>query len=343
MDFSGFRWQRGGYAAVDLDRLLSANEVRARWVLQQLSEYVAEPSQVRGLGFCVSQAHAHFMARQFTAAKLPSMALTAESPRSEREQAQHDLVQRRIQFIFTVDLYNEGVDIPELDTLLLLRPTESLTVYLQQLGRGLRLHPDKAQLTVLDFIAPQHRRFRFAERFRALSAKPEKRIDDQIEAGFPWLPSGCLVHLDRVASDHVLRNIRETLNMRLPAAVVQIMACRSHHGRRPSLQELLDWMHQEDPAELFRWGLPSLLLAPEDSAEKAMLAPFEKSLTRGFRQLAQSDDVAQLQFLLQHWRNVTAPSSGSLPSEDHLRLALAHSLLWGSKRQAKHTLSLIHI
>jgi len=140
----------------DLEKVFGANEVRAKWVLNQVQDYIADLAMVRGLGFCVSQEHARFMARTFSGLGMPSAALTANSPKEERRKIQQELTQRRIRFIFTVDLYNEGVDIPEVDTVLMLRPTESLIVYLQQLGRGLRLHEEKPHLTVLDFIAPRN-------------------------------------------------------------------------------------------------------------------------------------------------------------------------------------------
>ena len=72
---------------------------------------------------------------------------------------------REINIIFAVDLFNEGVDIPEVDTVLFLRPTESATVFLQQLGRGLRLTRGKTVLTALDFVEHQRREFRFDQRF----------------------------------------------------------------------------------------------------------------------------------------------------------------------------------
>lgn len=79
------------------------------------------------------------MADRFTQAGLPSVAVTAHSPAGERAQALRNLKDRRINAVFTVDLFNEGVDVPEIDTVLFLRPTDSATVFLQQLGRGLRL------------------------------------------------------------------------------------------------------------------------------------------------------------------------------------------------------------
>lgn len=256
----GARWERGGYRLDDLNRILGHNDVRARWVLRQLQEYVAEPEQMRALGFCVSQEHAHFMAAWFSRQGLPSVALTGNSPPDKRESARQDLVHRRIKVIFSVDLYNEGIDIPEVDTVLLLRPTESLTVYLQQLGRGLRLHPDKAQLVILDFIAPQRREFRFAQRFRALSTRRELRIDAQVEQGFPWLPPGCLVRLSAIARRRVLENIRQQTALHVPALGQQLRTLMAALGRRPKLQEMLEYLLWDEADELLRRALPSELL-----------------------------------------------------------------------------------
>src|SRR5262247_1092058 len=96
-----------------------------------------------------------------------------------------------LRILFTVDLFNEGVDLPGVDTILLLRPTQSATVFLQQLGRGLRLADGKAYLTVLDFIGAQHAEFRFDLRYRALTGTSRRALADEVEADFPTLPPGC--------------------------------------------------------------------------------------------------------------------------------------------------------
>lgn len=326
VDLSGLRWQRGGYRSEDLDRIIGTNERRARWVLNNLIEHVAEPEQVRGLGFCVSQQHAEFMARFFSTYGMPSVALTSRSPGAVRRDAQRQLVQHEIRMIFTVDLFNEGVDIPEVDTVMMLRPTESLTVFLQQLGRGLRLHEDKAHLTVLDFIAPQHRRFRFADRFRALSARTEARVDHQVKAGFPWLPAGCLVKLDRQAMGVVLDNIRSALVQRRPQIVTQLRDLQQHLAERPSLQQILDWLHFDDADLLLKHGLPCRLLEHAGGEPVAGLDAHENSLKSGLRRLLLVDD-----------RDLLIALSEALRGRDEddpdwrQRLTLILSVLWGTK------------
>ena len=176
LDFSAIAWKRGGYDIAQLRQKLEGNVARAQWVIGQTDRYVANIKQIRALGFCVSVAHAEFMAEYCSTNHIPSIALSGETPKDERQQAQSRLERGEVQFIFTVDLYNEGIDIPSVDTVVFLRPTESLTLFLQQLGRGLRLHEEKSHLTVLDFIAPQNKKFSFAKRFQSLTSRPvEKR------------------------------------------------------------------------------------------------------------------------------------------------------------------------
>jgi superfamily II DNA or RNA helicase len=123
-------------------------------------------NDVKGLGFCVSVEHAKFMAEFFNNAGIPSMCLVGQSPDEERAAAKNRLVSGKIRFIFVVNIYNEGVDIPEVNTVLFLRPTESLTVFLQQLGRGLRLSEGKECLTILDFIGQANKRYNFEKNLR---------------------------------------------------------------------------------------------------------------------------------------------------------------------------------
>jgi hypothetical protein len=119
-----------------------------------------------------------------------------------------------INVLFVVDIFNEGVDIPEVDTLLFLRPTESLTIFLQQLGRGLRLADDKECCTVLDFVGNSRPEYDFSQKFRALVGKTNRAISDEIKQGFPHAPLGCRIELSKRNQEMVLQNIRQaTLNL----------------------------------------------------------------------------------------------------------------------------------
>jgi hypothetical protein len=119
-----------------------------------------------------------------------------------------DLSDGKIRAVFTVDLFNEGVDIPSVDTLLLLRPTDSPTLFLQQLGRGLRKTIGKGACTVLDFVGTHRKEFRFDRRLRALLGGSRTDVERQVRDDFPFLPAGCSFHLDEVAREIVLSSIR---------------------------------------------------------------------------------------------------------------------------------------
>ena len=209
LDLRDIPWRRGrGYDAEGLTNLLTANDIQAKFVLKELARRVDDLSRMRALGFCVSVEHARFMARVFLAASVKAAAIWSDTPDTERLAALSDLAARRINIVFSVDLFNEGVNIPAVDTLLMLRPTDSPTLFLQQLGRGLRRSVGKTVCTVLDFVGHHRQEFRFDRRFQALLGGTRKELTAQIEAGFPFLPAGCHMELDRVAADIVLKSIR---------------------------------------------------------------------------------------------------------------------------------------
>ncbi|OQD55512.1 helicase [Streptomyces phaeoluteigriseus] len=212
-DLSAVEWKRGAYDASALSNVLAANKVRAGLVVQAVQEKVSDPNHMRALGFCVSVAHAHFMAESFRSAGFKAVAVSGETPTDQRRQALADLQAGTLQVIFSVDLFNEGVDVPDVDTLLLLRPTSSATVFLQQLGRGLRRSENKAVLTVLDFIGQHRREFRFENQFRALTNLTRKRLLDHLEHDFPQLPSGCAILLEEKVKQRIITNIKEQLSV----------------------------------------------------------------------------------------------------------------------------------
>jgi superfamily II DNA or RNA helicase len=211
VDLSSLTWRRGAYAAEELSNVLTGDDARVRHVLRQVHDIVEDPRTMRALGFCVSVTHAQFMAQRFNEAGIAAEAVLGETKSEDRAEAIRRLRSGELQVLFTVDLFNEGFDVPDIDTVLFLRPTESATLFLQQLGRGLRKAEGKACLTVLDFIGRQHQEFRFDLRFRAITGRSRRQVERDVEEGFPLLPSGCSIQLDRVAQDIVLRNVRQQL------------------------------------------------------------------------------------------------------------------------------------
>ena len=137
-DLRSLSWSRGTYDAAELSNVYTGNDARARIVLNELRDKIADIGAMRALGFCSGVDHAEYMAEVFNRAGVPARAVSGATPPTMRAQALADLRARRVNILFAADLFNEGLDIPDVDTVLFLRPTESATVFLQQLGRGLR-------------------------------------------------------------------------------------------------------------------------------------------------------------------------------------------------------------
>jgi superfamily II DNA or RNA helicase len=151
IDLSNVKWEKGKYLASELTTLYTKNNIRVGQIIDNLKKYTNDINDVQAIGFCVTVQHATFMTEKFNLAGLKAEYLTSKNS-GERNRIREQFKKKEFNYLFVVDIFNEGVDIPEIDTVLFLRPTESLTVFLQQLGRGLRLAEGKDCLTVLDFV-----------------------------------------------------------------------------------------------------------------------------------------------------------------------------------------------
>lgn len=226
VDYRAIPWRNGRFDPEQLTNKL-ATLARARHALRQWRER----KQKRTLAFCVSIKHAEFMANQFYQAGVRAIAVYAGSA-TGRTEALEQLRNGRIDVIFSVDLFSEGVDLPEIDTVMMLRPTESKILFQQQLGRGLRKAPDKDHLVVLDFIGNHHS---FLHKSQVLADvgpthKALAAVALALEAGTLALPPGCYINydlqliaflkqLDQGGLQQDYENLRQTL------------------GRRPTLAE----------------------------------------------------------------------------------------------------------
>jgi superfamily II DNA or RNA helicase/HKD family nuclease len=329
VDLSSVRWQRGGYSLEELDRVYTGNHVRANMVIDKVRSILLDTRRMRALGFCVSVAHAMFMATKFNEAGIRADALSAETDRADRRSVQGRLRQREVNILFVVDLYNEGVDIPEIDAVLFLRPTESLTVFLQQLGCGLRLYAEKECLTVLDFVGQAHRNFRFDLRYRALLSDPAVSLEEQVEHGFTHLPAGCTILMERVARQHVLENIRRSLRQTRSSLVDLLRELARALSRPPRLAEFLEWTGFE-PDDLYRRGATWSRIGVEAGVREPFQEPDEPRLAKGLRRVAHIGDadlIRRLLVLLDP--EVTARSPQELDALDERRLLMLDVGLWG--------------
>ena len=325
-DLGSTTWRRSGYDIQQLENLYTGDDARARIVIRALAEKVADIHRMRALGFCVSIRHAEFMADRFNKANIPARAVTSLTPAHERRAAIDQLRRRELKVLFTVDLFNEGVDIPEVDTILLLRPTESATVFLQQLGRGLRLADDKACLTVLDFIGVQHDQFRFDLRFRAVNGVNRRLIAHEVEQGFPTLPPGCHVQLDRKAAEIVLANVRQALRVNWKSLVNELRSLGDI-----SLSEFLEatGLSVDDVYRRARGGWTGL--RRQAGFAVADDSPEDQTLAKAFGRLLHVDDEERLAFLSALARE--PQHCGNDPRSQRL-LLMAHFALWGAASPA---------
>ena len=294
-DLSSVEWSRKGYDIAELERIYTGDDARVRLVLQQLQNKLRDANSMRALGFCVSIAHAEFMARRFTDAGLPSQAVSANTDSDTRRKALADLQKGNLRALFAVDLFNEGVDLPAVDTLLFLRPTESALVFMQQLGRGLRRFEGKDCVTVLDFIGQSHRKFRFDLRYRAITGATRTEVGKQIEQGFPFLPAGSTMQLDRVAKEIVLENLRTALPTQRPAMVRELKAIANSErfgGRTPRLSEFLEESGL-DLLDVYKSGCWSDLVRLA-GLPTAPAGPNENDLGGSLKRLLHIDDPLRL-------------------------------------------------
>ncbi|MFO7847144.1 MAG: DEAD/DEAH box helicase family protein, partial [Balneolaceae bacterium] len=203
-DLSNINWVRGRYDQRELEDLYTSSDERIAFIGKELKDKVKNPLEMKALGFCVGVQHAEYMANKFNEMGIPSIHLSGNSDRDTRDSAISKLRKGEKNAVFTVDLFNEGVDIPEIDTILFLRPTESSILFTQQLGRGLRLSDDKECLTVLDFIGYSNKKFSYSKKFSSLVNVHGRKLLRHIENEFPVLPTGCAIELDKVSQNIVL-------------------------------------------------------------------------------------------------------------------------------------------
>ncbi len=293
LDLRDIPWKRGqGYQVDALSGLYTSTDAWARLVVKEVNART-DVSTMRCLGFCVSVPHAEFMARHFTEHNIPAVAISGESPEHERKAALRELAAGRVRVVFSVDLFNEGVDVPAVDTVLLLRPTESPTLFLQQLGRGLRKAAGKTVCTVLDFVGNHRREFRFDLRFRALLGGSRRDVEQAVRQGFPYLPAGCAMQLDEVAREIVLRSLRDALPTKWPAKVEEL---RSLLGPKPDLG--LDEFLTEsglDLDDVYDGGHSWSDLQVDAGRSVLPPGPAERSLRRAMSRLLHIDDQERIE------------------------------------------------
>ena len=325
-DYRNFKWTRGKYDVSELEKVYTADTRRCALILNSVKKYVTDISSVKGLGFCVSVAHANYMAKYFNDKGIPSIALSSKSADDIRNDAKTDLLSGKINFIFVVDLYNEGVDIPAIDTVLFLRPTESATVFLQQLGRGLRLSPGKDCLTVLDFIGQANKKYNFEDKFAALLSNSTRGVTREIKDGFISLPKGCYIQLEKKAARYILDNIRASYG-NSAGLVARIATFEEDTGLKLTLENFLDH-YRLDPRSIYKFASFSRLCARADIIDN-FEEPMEEVMSKALSRFALVDSRRWIVFMLRVLENIDHFDLTKLSDIEKRMLQMFYITMWG--------------
>jgi len=258
IDLKSIKWQNGKYSPTELTEAYNKDN-RIGEIISKCEEYLININEVIALGFCVSKEHAKFMSEKFNEAGLKSNYLVSgDTSREIRDNIKRSLLSKEINYLFVVDIFNEGVDIPQIDTILFLRPTESLTVFLQQLGRGLRFFDNKECLTVLDFVGNARDEYDFEGKFRSIIGKTNNSVKEEIENEFPHLPLGCSIILEKKAKEHILNNIKKATTLGKNKLINKIINYKNHTYLPLNISNFLQINHIEAETIYKRGSFSSL-------------------------------------------------------------------------------------
>jgi superfamily II DNA or RNA helicase/HKD family nuclease len=327
-DLTAVSWRRGGYPPEELSNLFTGDDARVAKLLEAVRRIVLDPGEMRALGFCVSKEHAHYMARKFNEGGLDSVALTGDDPEPIRNQGLADLKAGRLQCVFSVEVLGEGVDVPDVDCILLLRPTASATVFTQQLGRGLRGAQDKSHLTVIDLIGQHRREFRFEDRLQAILDARRGPLLNQVRDDFPFLPPGCTVDLDRQAREVILDNLREAVRR---SRWTTMLADLRSDTDQVGLAEFLD-RHGHRVEDVYRGNKSwtELRRAGGQIVRSAKDPDLERLALRGIGRMTHIDDPERVEFYRTILSAKEPPSLDVDPRHTRLLTMLAWNLGSGS-------------
>ncbi len=231
---------------------LTSNE-RLDKIIEKSSFYGCDSGEVRGLVFCSKVEECKILAAEFTKRGLPSIYLSGENTEEERsnaiEQLESDNKKEKIQYIFSVDIFNEGVDIPRVNQIIMLRPTQSAIIFVQQLGRGLRKTDGKEYLTVIDFIGNYNNNFLVPIALYGDSTYNKDTIRKLMTSGSDLIPGQSTINFDRITRERIFAAI-DTANLSKKKDLVKDYELLKYKlGRIPTMVDFLE--HGSRDPELF--------------------------------------------------------------------------------------------
>ena len=295
VDYSEVAWDKGHYVASELSRIYSYNDARTAVILQSLQKYLTNIRDVRALCFCVDQQHAKYMASKFTLCGLKADVLTSENAQM-RAPLYRRLKNKEINYLFVVDMFNEGVDIPEVDTILFLRPTESLTVFIQQFGRGLRKAEGKTHVNILDFVGNCRAEFNYTDRMRVMLGRTSMSVVEEMERDCPHLPLGCRIILEPKAKEYIMNNIKGAIQRFTARKVMALVQNFERHHSVPLTLTNFVKIYQLPLDKLYRGRTWNQLLF--EAGLKREQSTYNEELSRAvFRKWLATDSYSYLSLI----------------------------------------------
>ena len=202
------------YEGVNLDNIAEVSKIlminkRVDFIIEKMNFYGFDGNKQKALGFCINREHACYMAKKFREKGINSIALTGEDSVDKRIEYMKKLEDdnNSLNVIFTVDIFNEGIDIPSINQVLMLRPTNSPIIFIQQLGRGLRKHKSKEFLTVLDFIGNHNKAFLIAIALKGARYYDKDSLKVSVATEFSEIPGCSNIQMDRIAQERILAQL----------------------------------------------------------------------------------------------------------------------------------------
>ncbi|WP_221390353.1 DUF3427 domain-containing protein [Dyadobacter sp. NIV53] len=336
IDLSSAFWQNGRYLPSELTKIYTNNDIRVGEIINHCKNYLTDYEDVRALGFCITKEHASYMAEKFLLAGLKAEYLVSGNEREElRSTIKSKFLKKEINYLFVVDIFNEGVDIPELDTVLFLRPTESLTVFLQQLGRGLRLSEGKECLTVLDFVGNARPEYDFEGKFRALIGKTNTSTKEELERDFPHLPLGCSIVLEKKAKEFILQNIKLATQLNSKQLVNKIVNYKHQTTLPLTLKNFTEFYHIPIQAIYKRGTWSRLCFFANQIADFSSVNELE--IKRAIeRKWLCCNSYSYLSFILKLARNNFQINVTDFNESENLMLTMLHYDVWQTSGGAEN-------
>lgn len=291
VDLRDVEWRRGQYAKEELSgKLIGAAEVFVDRAARAVADFVGRPDKLRAIAFCVDIAHAEAVAAAFRRVGFAAQALTGRSPDQQRRDARSAIDSGSLTVLCVADLYNEGVDVPNMNAIFFFRPTESATVFLQQLGRGLRRTRDKDELVVFDLTGRQRLEFRFDRKLRALLGHTPRSLRELVARGFGRLPAGCHLHFDEVSRRDVLEQIERSI----PSTQDGLVALLKEPGLRDLTLER--FLHETDVAleDIYRKDRSWTALRQRAGLERGAVSTEEAEALANVHKLTHVGDALRL-------------------------------------------------